>query len=70
VFLGSFILTVGDLLDEIRDGTAKSLPGGYWARQRLPDRWGNLVSYSRPRFRPHRDHEFLKKNSRKGDRVR
>lgn len=25
-------------------------PGGYWARRRLYDRWGNFVGWSRPRF--------------------
>lgn len=25
-------------------------PGGYWARKRLYDRWGNFVGWSRPRF--------------------
>ena len=25
-------------------------PGGYWARRRLYDRWGNVVGWSRPRF--------------------
>ena len=25
-------------------------PGGYWARKRLHDRWGNFVGWSRPRF--------------------
>jgi hypothetical protein len=25
-------------------------PGGYWARQPLLDQWGNVVSYSPPRF--------------------
>jgi len=25
-------------------------PGGYWARRPLYDQWGNVVSYSRPRF--------------------
>jgi hypothetical protein len=25
-------------------------PGGYWARQPLVDQWGNVVSYSPPRF--------------------
>jgi hypothetical protein len=25
-------------------------PGGYWARRPLYDRWGNVVSWSRPRF--------------------
>lgn len=25
-------------------------PGGYWARQRTFDRWGNVKGLSRPRF--------------------
>ncbi len=25
-------------------------PGGYWARRRLYDRWGNFVGWSKPRF--------------------
>ncbi len=25
-------------------------PGGYWARRRLYDHWGNFVGWSRPRF--------------------
>lgn len=25
-------------------------PGGFWARRPLRDQWGNVVSYSRPRF--------------------
>ncbi len=25
-------------------------PGGYWARRRLYDRWGNFMGWSRPRF--------------------
>jgi hypothetical protein len=25
-------------------------PGGYWARRPLLDQWGNVVSYSPPRF--------------------
>jgi hypothetical protein len=25
-------------------------PGGYWARRRLHDRWGNFAGWSRPRF--------------------
>jgi hypothetical protein len=25
-------------------------PGGYWARKRMYDRWGNFVGWSRPRF--------------------
>jgi uncharacterized membrane protein len=25
-------------------------PGGYWARQRQFDRWGNVKGLSRPRF--------------------
>ena len=27
-----------------------SCPGGYWARRRLYDRWGNFVGWSKPRF--------------------
>lgn len=27
-----------------------SCAGGYWARRRLYDRWGNVVGWSRPRF--------------------
>jgi hypothetical protein len=27
-----------------------SCPGGYWARRPVVDRFGNVVSYSRPRF--------------------
>jgi anaerobic selenocysteine-containing dehydrogenase len=28
----------------------RGCPGGYWARQRLYDRYGNFVGWSRPHF--------------------
>jgi hypothetical protein len=38
----------------VYDGYRHAYPtecdGGYWARRRLYDRWGNFVGWSKPRF--------------------